>query len=112
MLKKQKFYEAYEIDKILEVEQGTVNQLVGSYMVMFFVGHNQKQAYNCGLNIKNFPERVHIPDHVKFCVPKESKYTIYDEGQKLSDNKKFFVYSKTVLEVLKEYDRLAAPHRR
>lgn len=68
----------------------------------FFVGHKEKNTYNCGLNIKNFPEKVHIPEHVKFCAPKESMYTIYDE-HKGSNKSKFFVYSETVLEVVKEY---------
>lgn len=65
---------------MLKLPRGLVNRLTGSFLVAFDEkGKEDRQVVDCGLNIKNFTKKVHVPDFVRFVAQGSSANTIYDD---------------------------------
>jgi hypothetical protein len=65
---------------MLKLPKGFVNRLTGSFLIAFDEpGKEDRQVVDCGLNIKNFTKKVHIPDYVRFVAQDSAANNIYDE---------------------------------
>lgn len=65
---------------MLKLPKGLVNRLTGSFLVAFDEpGKEDRQVVDCGMNIKNFTKKVHIPDYVRFVAQHSAASNIYDE---------------------------------
>jgi len=76
----KQFYGDQEIEQSLKLPSGFVNRLTGSWLVAFDQdGKDDRQVVDCGLNIKNFTKKAHIPDFVRFVSADKASNNIYDE---------------------------------
>jgi hypothetical protein len=61
------YYGDQEVEQMLKLPKGLVNRLTGSFLIAYDeAGKEDRQVVDCGLNIKNFTKKVHIPDYVRF----------------------------------------------
>jgi hypothetical protein len=95
---------------MLNLPRGLVNRLTGSFLIAFDEkGKDDRQVVDCGLNIKNFTKKVHVPDYVRFVAQGSSANTIYDDfnhNQHARGSKhirKHWEYSQECLEIIEEY---------
>lgn len=74
------YYGDQEIEQSLKLPPGFVNRLTGSWLVAFDQdGKEDRQVVDCGLNIKNFTKKAHVPDFVRFVSSDKASNNIYDE---------------------------------
>lgn len=95
---------------MLKLPAGFVNRLTGSWLVAFDQdGKEERQVVDCGLNIKNFTKKVHVPDYVRFVSADKASNNIYDEfehnqhARGAKHIRKHWEYSQECVAIIAEY---------
>ena len=67
---------------MLNLKSGFVNRITGSYLIAYDdKDKEERQVVDIGLNIKNYTQKVHVVEYVRFVAPHQAANTIYDEFQ-------------------------------
>lgn len=66
----KRYFGDKEIEVMLNLKTGFVNRITGSYLIAYDeAGKDERQVVDIGLNIKNFTQKVHVVEYVRFVAP-------------------------------------------